>query len=173
MVMTKRPPAIAGVSTGTEEAVIATVYPSIAATAFGRGCGRVLDCIPTRLFGLKISNLLFGLLVAPLAALAYILMKLFGQRYVLTNRAVQVVSALGYAKQREVQLTDVSEIGVAQHPGQEFYKAADIFLMGKDGRELVKLSGIPYAGIFKQTLLEARLARLEVNATLERIRSRG
>ena len=65
--LTQRPQAISGVSPD-HETVIEELYPSIAETAIGDFIHRVLDSIPTRVWGMKISNLLFGLILAPLAA---------------------------------------------------------------------------------------------------------
>ena len=52
--------AISGVSAGVEN-VVMTVYPSIAATGIGRLLGCLYESIPSRICGIKLSNLLFTL----------------------------------------------------------------------------------------------------------------
>ena len=167
----RKPTAIAGVSASAETTIM-EVFPSIACNAAGRGMGSLFESLPVRIFGIKLSNLLFVLPFAPLAALIYFLQKVYGERYVLTNRSVQTWSGLGTHRQSLIPLEDIDEVTVSQDPGQVFYKAADIYLMGKNGQALAKLGGIPYAPIFRQTILEARDARRQTAASLDTIRKR-
>jgi hypothetical protein len=167
----RKPTAIAGVSASAENTIM-EVFPSIACTAAGRGMGSLFECLPVRIFGIKLSNLLFVLPFSPVAALIYFILKVGGERYVLTNRSVQIWSGLGTKRQGQVPLDDIDDVTVSQDPGQEFYKAADIYLMGKNGQALAKLGGIPYASIFRQTILEARDARRQTAASLDTIRKR-
>ena len=43
-----------------------TEFPSVAASGIGRLIGQIMDSIPIRIFGVKLSYLLFGLPLAPL-----------------------------------------------------------------------------------------------------------
>ena len=61
-----KPQAISGVSAGYES-IIETLYPSIAASGIGRAIGRAMDSIPLRIWGVPLSYLLFGPLLAPFA----------------------------------------------------------------------------------------------------------
>jgi hypothetical protein len=168
----RKPAAISGVSASTE-AVIMTVYPSIAAYGIGRTFGSIYESIPLRIMGVKLSNLLFVLPTAPIAAGLYFLQKATGVRYTLTNRSMQIWHALGNRKVKQVSLADVTDVVVREQPGQQFYKAGDIVLIGgKGNEEILTLSGIPYPHIFRQTILEARDARQMVAKSLETIKAR-
>lgn len=150
-----------------------TVYPSIAAYGLGRALGGIYDCIPVRIMGVKLSNLLFVLPTAPLAATLYFLQKLTGQKYVLTNRSFQIWRALGSRKVTQVSLTDIADVHVRELPGQQFYKAGDLILIGgKANDEIMTLAGVPYPHIFRQTILEARDSRQQVMKSLETIKAR-
>lgn len=150
-----------------------TVYPSIAAYGLGRALGTMYDCIPLRIMGVKLSNLLFVLPTAPLAAALYFLQKITGQKYVLTNRSFQIWYALGSRKVTQVALTDITDVVVRELPGQQFYKAGDLVLIGGKGNdEIMTLAGVPYPHIFRQTILEARDSRQQVTKSLEAIKAR-
>lgn len=172
MVAIKRAPAIAGVSPDTE-AIVMTVFPSVACTWFGQVLGQLYESIPLRIGGVKLSNLLFVLPTAPAPAFIYLWLKVSGERYVLTNRALQRWRSYGNSRAASVNLSDIDQVVVHQEPGQVFYKAADIYILDKGGNRLMVLSGVPYATIFRQTILEARDAQQQVNSALETIRARG
>src|SRR5579871_6102829 len=129
MVSTQRPPAISGVSAGMN-AIVMVVYPSIACLWPGRALGKLYESIPARIGGVKLSNLLFVLPTAPFAALFYGFLKIAGERYVLTNDSVQRWKAFGTLRLGNVSLADIDQVVVHQEPGQEFYKAADVYLLG-------------------------------------------
>lgn len=169
--LAQKPPAISGLSAG-KQALIMTVYPSIAATTIGKGLGKLYESLPTRICGIKLSHLLFPLPTAVFGVMIYFHLKLFGEVYVLTNRTVQLRKSLGNRLIREVPLTDVDQIIIRQEPGQEFYPAADIYLINKAGQTLMSLPGVPRADVFRQTLLEARSARNQVSASLSTISAR-
>jgi hypothetical protein len=168
--LTQRPPAIAGVSTGP--AFIMTVYPSIAATGIGKILGRLYGSIPVRIGGIKLSHLLFCLPTAGFAAVGYFLMKLSGEVYALTTRSVQLRKSLGNRLIREVPLSSIDQVVIRQEPGQEFYPAADIYLLNKAGQTIMTLPGVPRAEVFRQTILEARSAQDQVAAALATISAR-
>lgn len=171
MVSTKRPPAITGVSSGSNTTVM-VVYPSIACTKLGQGMGKLYESLPMRIGGVKLSNWLFVLPTAPIAALIYLVLKVAGERYVLTNDSIQRWKSFGTLRLGQVSLSDIDQVTVYQEPGQAFYKAKDIYILGKAGDRLMVLQGVPYADIFRQTILEARDSRMQVSAALETIRAR-
>lgn len=166
-----RPPAIAGVSAG-RQALITTVYPSIAATPLGKWLGRLYESMPMRIGGIKLSHLLFPLPSAIIAVQAYLHLKVFGEVYSLTNRSVQVRTSLGNRLQREVKLSDIQEVVIRQEAGQEFYPAADIYLLNKAGQTIMSLPGVLRADVFRQSILEAKMALDRVTASLATINAR-
>jgi len=169
--MAIRPQPISGVSVD-RETIMMTVYPSVAATAVGRLLGSLYDSIPVRVFGMRLSRLLFPLPTAPVALLIYLLQKIAGVRYVLTNRSLQVWKSLGSTLIREVSLSDVAEIDIHQLPGQEFYRAGDLVMLSAGGDPLLTLGGIPQPDVFRRTILEARDAGRQVAASLAAIQAR-
>jgi hypothetical protein len=168
---TKRPPAICGVS-ADKETLITVVYPSIACTGLGKGLGRLYESIPAKLGGVKLSHWLFPLPTAPLAALAYLMLKASGDVYVLTNRSVQRRRSLGNRLVKSIPLTEVEEVEVVQGAGQQFYPAADLVLLNNAGNPLLQLQGVPRAEVFRNLIIEARDARRQVEASLATIRAR-
>jgi hypothetical protein len=164
--------AIIGVHS-SDESEIRSKYPSIAATALGRALGKLYEMIPVRIWGIKLSNLLFVLPTAPLGVLLYVTAKLFGERYVLTNRSVQRWAVIGAKQYKSVALTDVVEIEYVQLPGQEYYHAGDLILKNAKGDSIMRISGIKDADIFRQIIEKARDARIGTEQSLEMIEARA
>lgn len=164
--------AIAGVSP-QKDAAITTVWPSISATFFGRLIGSLCGCVPLKINGVPISCLLFGLPLAPLGALLYLGGKVAGPRYRLTRGTVQVWAALGNKLIKSVALSDIAEIRMTQQGGQEFFKAADMELISAEGGILLRMPGISYPEVFRQTIEETRQASMLTAASLETIRKRA
>ncbi len=169
--MTARPQPIAGVSAGREN-LLRAVYPSISATGMGRLLGRLMDSVPIGIGNVRLSYLIFGLPVAALSLPGYLGQKVTGERYVLTNRGIRRWAALGSRMIQGVELTEIGDILTETLPGQEFYHAADLIILGKDGRRLMRLAGVPRAEIFRETILKAAQARVQVEESLARIRGR-
>jgi hypothetical protein len=171
MILTQQPQAISGVSPG-HEAVIEELYPSIAATAIGDFLARLLNCIPTRIWGMRISNLLFGLLVAPLAVVVYLWMKVFGHRYVVTNRAVKIVNSMGFRLHQSVDLSQISSVDVDPDSLMVFYQTGDVRLIGSAGQTLMLLRGVPRPERFCQVIHEACSSKSQVASAMARIAAR-
>ncbi len=165
-------PAITGVSASAESEVM-TVHPSISAGGLGKCLGSILELFPQKVCGIKLSHALFGLILGiPIGVAAYFLNKVFGERYRLTNRSLQVVGSLNGRLIEQVSLGDIDEILVQQAPGQVFYKAADLVLVDAKGAPIVMLPGVSRAEVFRRNILEARDARREVEASLATIQAR-
>ncbi|MCA9083725.1 MAG: PH domain-containing protein [Planctomycetaceae bacterium] len=162
--------AIAGVSPESE-AVVTTEYPSIAAGGLGQLLGQLYDSIPIRIFGPKVSYI-FALLTAPVAILLYFATKIFGERYVLTNRQIQIWSARGGRKIASASLDDVGAVEIEQHPGQVFYRAADLRIKKPTGETLIRLRGVPDAGGLRNAILRTVESRRLVASSLSRIAAR-
>lgn len=169
MVTTAQP--IAGVST-QEDSEIMTVYPSIGSSAIGRGLGMLYDSVPLGRFPVKLSHLLFTLPTAPLAVAGYFDLKVRGNCYRLTTRSLQVWKAVGNRMVRQISLSDITDIEIEQRNGQAFFKCADLHLLGRDGKTLLTLEGIPHASVFRQTILKARDAAEQVRSSLATIDAR-
>src|SRR5262245_14611578 len=149
------PHPISGVSAG-REAIIEDVFPSISASGLGRFLGQLMDSIPVSINGIRFSHVLFAPLVAPLALIGYLQFKVTGQAYLLTNRSVKVVSALGRNLVQTVGLSEIDNIEIRVLPGQPFYQAGDLLLLNASGDVLMTLSGIPRPERFRQVILDAR-----------------
>jgi hypothetical protein len=165
--------AIAGVS-ASKEAIVWTEYPSIAAGGIGQTLGSLYESLPIKIFGFgpSISHI-FALLTAPVGVLLYFLQKLFGNRYILTNRNVQVRASRGDRMISTIGLGDFDHIELVQNPGQVFYKAADIRFIGATGETLMKLPGVKDAGAFKNAIERTSESRRMVQASLRQIEARG
>jgi Bacterial PH domain len=166
-----KPQAISGVTAGVETEIM-TIYPSVASTGLGRILGSLYESIPLKINGVKLSNLLFVLPTAPFALALYAMLKIAGRCYRLTNRSVQIWSTLGQRLYVQATLGDIRAVEVEQSPGQVFYKSADLVLRGADGAPILRLEGVQRAEVFRQTILEARDAHAQVEASLATIRAR-
>ncbi len=162
--------AIAGVVPDTEkEVTVMTVWPSLAATAYGRWWGRrFANNVGITLFGVPITiGRVLALLSIPAILPVYfhmIIPKLpfvvFGisnsacRRYRLTNRRVIVEQAFGGGEQQSVSLDRFDSIDIEVEPGQEWYPAGNlIFRLGDV--ETFRLVGVPHPKPFQQTCLKA------------------
>lgn len=162
--------AIAGVSP-TSEARMMTEFPSVGASGLGQLIGTLMDSVPAKICGVKVSYLIFGLPLAPVGALLFLL-RLLGARYVLTNRSVQIWSAFGTQRSASVDLNDIASVEIDQLPGQAFFRAADIKLKAANGQTLMRLAGVADAAAFANVIQRAIQARRLVQSTLSTINAR-
>lgn len=167
---TKRPPAISGVSSD-KEAIVMVTHPSIAATGLGRKLGELVESVPAKVGGVKLSYLL-AIPFAPMAVAPFAWLRLFGEVYVLTNRGVQKRAALGDRLLSEIPLSQIAEVRIDTQPGQAFFPAADLVFIDKAGKVAFRLEGVRHPDVFRQIILEARDARKQVEASLATIRAR-
>ncbi len=163
--------AITGVSSGTEN-VIMTVYPSISGRGLGQLIGLLMNSVPLRIGGVRLSNLVFGLPLAPLGAIGYLAEKVIGDKYILTNRSVEQWKATGGRMLSDIPLESIASIELDEQWGQDFYYAADLLLVDAKGTVLTRLKAVTRPDVFRQTILEARDARMQVTATMELIQAR-
>jgi hypothetical protein len=170
-VATAAPPqAIAGVSP-SQEREIETEVPSIAAIGLGRVIGALMSSMPG-VGSVKLSYLLFGLPLAPFGLALYLLLKVIGQRYTVTNRAVSIGRIISGQVVKQVALKDVAEVEVEVLAGQEFFRAGDVVLRKAGGDEILRCAGVPQPERFKHVILEAREARLQSDDALAVINKR-
>ncbi|NQV24500.1 MAG: hypothetical protein HQ518_09035 [Rhodopirellula sp.] len=156
-----------------DESEIRSKYPSIASTALGRVLGSLYESVPVRIWGIKLSNLLFVLPTAVIGVLLYVLNKIFGERYVLTNWSVQRWAVIGQRQFQSVKLTDAVDIEYVQLPGQEYYHAGDLILKNAKGDPLMRICGVKDADIFRQIIEKARDARVGTELSLAAIEARA
>lgn len=149
-----------------------SVFPSIGATGLGRGLGILFNSIPLGNLPVRLSHLLFVLPFAPICALIYFYLKITGQRFMLTNRALVVKSAIGHREITRVDLSQIDEAVVRQVNGQQFYRCADIVLLDTAGKPIRELPAIPQADVFRNSILKARDAAVQVKSSLATIEAR-
>jgi len=130
-----------------------------------------MDLIPIRILGIKLSYLLFGPLLAPVGLLLFLLNKL-GSRYVLTNRSVQIWSAMGSERTSTVDLSEIADVDLDELPGQAFFRAADIRLRAANGKTLTRLAGVADAAAFRNAIQRAMESRRLVQSSLATIAAR-
>ena len=164
--------AISGVSASLE-AVVMTEYPSLASSGIGQLLGKLYESIPIRPLGLAKISYVFALLTAPIGLPLYFLQKAFGERYVLTNRNVQVWTARRTRMVSSVALADIADVVLEQHPGQVFYKASDIRLKAASGETILTLKGVKDAGAFKNAITSTIDSRRMVQESMAQIAARS
>jgi len=174
--------AIAGVVPDTEkEVTVMTVWPSLAATAYGRWWGRrYANPTGMTLFGVPITvGRILALMSIPAILPVYFHMLIpriplvvFGvanpscRRYRLTNRRVIVEQAFGGGEQQSVSLDRFNAIELEVEPGQEWYPAGNlVFRLGEV--ETFRLVGVPHPQPFLQTCLKAHAGFVGVQRARE------
>lgn len=156
--------AIAGVAAGTETQMM-TKWPSIAALGLGRFLGQLMASIPARfIFGLPVG--------APIGALLYLVQKVTGERFTITNKSVQRWTGLGGRMIQRIELSDIANMEVRQQSGQEFFHASDLLLLNAKGDVTMRLKGLPHAEIFRENITKAREASGWVQDALNTIKAR-
>jgi hypothetical protein len=129
------------------------------------------DSIPAKICGVKLSYVIFGLPLAPLGLLLFLLNRL-GSRYILTNRSVQIWSTMGSQRTSMVDLNDIASVELHELPGQSFFRAADIRLKAASGQTIMLLSGVADAGAFQNAIRGAVQSRRLVQSSLATINAR-
>jgi hypothetical protein len=168
--LTKKPQAVAGVSSNYEN-VVEELYPSIAVTWVGQFLNGLYESLPG--YGqVRLSYLLFIPLTWPLALLAYLLLKVGGSKYVVTNRNVKRLPVLGIRLLEETPLASVERISIDPDSRLSFFRTGDIRLSGAAGETLMLLRGVPFPERFVQVIDETRIARRQVEESLAAIRGR-
>ena len=171
--------AIAGVApSALAEVTVMTVWPSLAATRYGRWWGRrYANNLGLRLPGvgfpltagrvlalLSIPFILpvyFYMLIPRLPLVVYGWVNSACRRYRITNRRVIIESALGGPEQQGIALDGFDDVQVEILPGQAWYHAGD--LVFRSGQvEAMRLAGVPRPDPFQRACLAARQSYLGV-----------
>ncbi len=164
--------AIAGVS-ASSEAKIMTVTPSIARNLPGQVIGGAMDCIPVSVMGMKLSRLLFGLPLAPLGAVLFLLNKALAPRYVLTNRSIQIWNSSKTQRIAGVDLAEIDSVVLDPVWGQAYFRSSDVRLVAASGKTLLRLKGVAEVQTFTNAIKKAIQSRNLVQASLTAITARG
>ncbi|MEZ6068018.1 MAG: PH domain-containing protein [Planctomycetaceae bacterium] len=154
------------------EALLESQSASIAASPIGRAIGGLCELIPIKIGGIKLSYLLFGPVVIPFALAGWAINLVTGNKYVLTNRHVQIRRLWGGAMSRQLPLAEIADVVIHVQPGQEFYYAGDLHLVNAKGESLLSLPGVVRPDRLRHAILEARDSRLQNDAALKVIQAR-
>ncbi len=162
---------ISGVSAG-QDRIIEISYPSVAAMSLGKLIGQICESIPTQVCHIPVSYLLFALPLAPLGAALYLAQKVIGNRYLVTNRGVEIRSSIGAKLEKRVELADIADITCRVRSGQAFHHAADVELRNATGGILATLAGVSRPERLRRAILEIRDARMSNDAAFAQIQAR-
>lgn len=163
--------AISGVNPQRETLVMST-FPAIGAWSLGRLVGQLMESIPAKIGGIKLSYIVFGPLLAVPGVKLYAALKLFDVRYSITNRSLQKRTVLTNNPVVSVPLEEIATLEIEQLSGQEFFPCADIYALNAKNEVLLHLPGVPRADVFRQIILDARNARVQVAKSLATINAR-
>jgi hypothetical protein len=164
-------PAIAGVSS-TVENRIEELFPSVAMTSLGRWMVRLYNCWPVPMGPLPLSAWLFVLPSAPLVAVTYVILKLWGPRYLVTNRAVKQLRGLGRQVLVETPWSQVARATVDPDSRLPYFRTGDVRVEGLQGETLQLLRAVPYPDRFASVLNTVATARQSVQDAQDRIHRR-
>ena len=171
---TVSPSPIAGVSP-QNEAPLEFVFPGVACNPIGRLIGSVMGSAQS-IGPLRVRMamlLLVGGIVAPIAALLYFWVKLFGNSYTITNHSVQERSVLWTTLYRRVELADVGEVQVDADDSQQFHQVGDVRLLDARGGELMTIASSPNPHRVAHLIIELRDARQHSAEALKHIQARS
>ena len=149
-----------------------TVYPSIAALPPGRWCGMLLNLLPLTIGRVRLTHLLFGPLLAPVAPLLYFAIKIVGRCYPLSASAVEAWPMLSRHRLGRVELARIGAIETRVRRGQAFYRAGDVLLLGEGGQTLMVLEGVPQPKRVAAVIENLRLAASQRTQALDTIAAR-
>ncbi|MBN2293519.1 MAG: PH domain-containing protein [Pirellulales bacterium] len=150
------------------ESTLTVRWPTITATAPGRWVGRFATVGPN--FGTVVSlGTLLSVVTVPisLAVYAWQLMPFVARRYRLTDRRVVIERGLTPVEDRAIGYDEFDVIEVETLPGQEWLHSGEL-VFRRDGKEVLRFSGISRPEVFRQVCLEAQNARLAVDRVLGR-----
>jgi hypothetical protein len=129
-----------------DEARIREAWPSVARSPGMASLGRVL----TR-----------TIVLAPLAWLimfpGYFSKVLPGlaRRYSLTNRRLMIRRGVKGKPGQEVKLADIEDVRIKTDANSDFFRAADLEILGEGGKVILTLRGVPEPDGFRHAILNA------------------
>ena len=145
--------------TDPAETAVMTVWPTIGATALGRGVGRL--CGVKLGIGFFTLGKLLALATIPLSLTVFVwqLLPFVCRRYSLTDRRILV--RLGYkaVEHRVIGLDEFDSIDVVILPGQDWLHAGEL-VFRRGAIEVFRLSGVSRPEVFRQVCRKAQTALL-------------
>jgi hypothetical protein len=156
--------AIAGVAPPeTSEVTVMIVYPSVAATGFGRFLGRQY-ALKTGFGWLTLGHLI-ALASIPLVVPNYFLLinPFTGRRYRLTNRRLIIERGVQGHPEQWVELDRFDSVTLDVQPGQEWYPAGNL-IFRKGQIETFRLLGVRWPETFRRTILKTAQGYLGARA---------
>jgi hypothetical protein len=150
------------------EVPITTTWPTIGAFEAGRWVGRLAD---VRLGIGKFFTLgkLWAAATIPvsLAVFAWQLMPYVCRRYTLTNRRVLIRRGWSGVDEKWIALDEFDAIGIEILPGQEWLRAGELIFL-RDGKEVLRFSGVSRPDVFRQVCQRACGSLLSVRRVREK-----
>ncbi len=151
--------------TNPPETPVMTVWPTIGATALGRGVGRL--CGVKLGIGFFTLGKLLALATIPLSLTVFVwqLLPFVCRRYSLTDRRILV--RLGYkaVERGAIGLDEFDSIDVVILPGQDWLHAGEL-VFRRGGNEVFRLSGVSRPEVFRQVCRKAQTALLSFRAVM-------
>lgn len=139
-----------------------TYYPTIGAWKVGRWIGMLMWLLPVRIGRMRLTTVLFALPVAPLAALIYVLQKVIGVRYRLTDETIEEIRGLSVSASESIPLCDIADVTVHVRAGQAFHRAGDVVIIGRDGSTLMTLEGVARPERVRAAILDVSRSRSRI-----------
>src|SRR5215831_10244327 len=128
-----------------DEAVIRTVWPTIAVfsgpAALGRMMMRTIILAPAAWLMLAVP---YFLRVIPFLA----------RPYTLTNRRLMIQKGMRLNPKKEVSLADIDEVRVVEDSNSRFYRSANLEIIS-NGSVVMTLKAVPSAESFRQAIINA------------------
>jgi hypothetical protein len=128
-----------------DEAVIRTVWPTVAVYSSAANLGRIL------METIVLAPLAWLLLAGP-----YFLriIPFLARPYTLTNRRLLIQNGMRLVAKQEIPLSDIDEVRVVENSNSLFYRSADLEIVS-NGQVVMTLKAVPSAESFRQAILNA------------------
>src|SRR5262249_15583908 len=128
-----------------DEAVIRTVWPTVALYSGAANLGRVLmkTIVLAPLAWLLLARPFFVRVTPSLA-----------RPYTLTNRRLLIQKGMRLVPKEEIPLSDIDDVRVVENANSLFYRSADLEIISK-GQVAMTLKAVPSAESFRQAILNA------------------
>jgi hypothetical protein len=141
--------------TQMDEAIIRTVWPSVAAypgpAALARACYRTIILAP--IGWLVLAPFYFKKLLAVMPGMSGL-----ATRYRLTNRRLMICTGFKGASVKEVPLNQIKDVRLVTDTNSEFFLAGTLEVLGGNGQTLLSLPGVPEAESVRHAILQAATA---------------
>jgi hypothetical protein len=129
----------------TDEAVIRTVWPTVAVFSGPAALGRFM------MQTIVLAPLAWLLLAGP-----YFLrvLPLLARPYTLTNRRLMIQKGMALHPKQEISLAEIDDVRLMEDSNSHFYRSASLEIVSKE-RVAMILKAVPSAESFRQAILNA------------------